>query len=211
MNFSYGLVRIQTSLFSFMFMPHNIHDLILLFEQSFYLSYNTKLIKGDDEPIYLPADEDCSFHQVIFAHGYYASALHEIAHWCLAGDKRRLLEDFGYWYLPDGRTAEQQKKFEQVEIKPQAIEWAFCIAANKKFRVSADNLTGADADITGFTKSVYLQVQMYLIHGFPSRAQEFIDVLAEFYRVKLPLTLEKFGSESHCGKLFIEQEKVTHV
>ncbi|GAM69307.1 transporting ATPase [Vibrio sp. JCM 19236] len=26
--------------------------------------------------------------------------MHEIAHWCVAGPKRRLLEDFGYWYEP---------------------------------------------------------------------------------------------------------------
>jgi len=192
-------------------MSHNINDLILLFEQTFFPSYNTKLIKGDDEPIYLPASEDCPFHQVIFAHGYYASALHETAHWCLAGDKRRLLEDFGYWYLPDGRNVEQQKQFEQVEIKPQAIEWAFCIAAKKKFRVSADNLTGADADIASFAQSVYLQVQNYLTSGFPSRAQKFIDVLATYYQVTLPLTLEQFTSESHINKLIIEQEKVAHV
>lgn len=192
-------------------MPHNIHDLILLFEQTFFLSHNTQLVKGEDEPIYLPANENCTFHQVIFAHGYYASALHEIAHWCLAGEKRRLLEDFGYWYLPDGRNVKQQQQFEQVEIKPQAIEWAFCISANKRFNVSADNLNGAEANTNAFKKSVYAQVQNYLTNGFPIRAQQFIHVLATFYQVKLPLTLEQFRFNESDIAHFTESEALAHV
>ncbi|PPS58814.1 hypothetical protein CRX72_23640 [Pantoea sp. BRM17] len=64
------------------------------------------LIKGDDEPIYLPADAESPWHRVVFAHGFYASALHEISHWCIAGDARRQQVDFGYWYCPDGRDAQ---------------------------------------------------------------------------------------------------------
>lgn len=176
-------------------MHHDYQDLIRLFEQCFYHSHNTKLVKGGDEPVYLPVSEQCSYHQIIFAHGYYASALHEIAHWCLAGDERRLLEDFGYWYLPDGRDAEQQKRFEQVEVKPQAIEWAFCIASRKNFNVSADNLNGAETDTASFKNAVYQQVTEYLKDGFPQRAQQFIEGLASFYRVPLPLTLTQFISE----------------
>ncbi len=173
-------------------MQHDYSDLIRLFEQTFFAQYNTKLIKGGNEPLYLPLGEHCSFHQIIFARGYYASALHELAHWFEAGEKRRLIEDFGYWYIPDGRTEAQQKKFEQVEIKPQAIEWALCVAANKKFNVSADNLNGAQADTVGFKKKVYQQVQVYLREGFPARAQQFIEVLAKYYHVALPLTQEHF-------------------
>ena len=100
---------------------HCVSDLVQIFNNTFENTYNTKLIKGEDEPIYLPASETCKFNQIIFAHGYYASALHEISHWCLAGSARRLLEDFGYWYVPDGRDQQQQSEFEKVEIKPQAI------------------------------------------------------------------------------------------
>lgn len=176
-------------------MQHNYQDLIELFEQCFYQSHNTRLVKGVDEPVYLPASEACHFHQIFFAHGYYASALHEIAHWCLAGDERRLLEDFGYWYLPDGRNCEQQKRFEQVEIKPQAIEWAFCIASKKHFNVSVDNLNGVEADSASFKEAVYQQVKEYLKVGFPERAQQFIEMLAGFYHVSLPLFVESFSSE----------------
>ena len=173
-------------------MPHNYQDLITLFEYTFFSQYQTVLVKGDDEPIYLPANEHCSHHQIIFAHGYFSSALHEIAHWCLAGDARRLLEDFGYWYLPDGRNESQQAQFEQVEIKPQAIEWAFCLAANKSFNVSVDNLNGSEANTTAFRLKVFQQVKHYLASGFPPRAKLFINALAQHYQVSLPLTVAQF-------------------
>ena len=173
-------------------MLHNYQDLIKIFNQEFSQSYNTQLIKGGDEPLYLPANNDCVYHQIIFAHGYYASALHEISHWCIAGKKRRLLEDFGYWYEPDGRNEQQQKAFEKVEIKPQAIEWGFCMAAQKKFNVSADNLNGYEGDIQGFKKAVYQQVLIYVVQGFPPRAEQFIKALARFYKTAYPLTTEQF-------------------
>jgi elongation factor P hydroxylase len=182
-------------------------DLIQIFNDTFSSSANTRLIKGDDEPLYSPASDACDYHQIIFAHGFYASALHEISHWCVAGKARRLLEDFGYWYMPDGRDAEQQKTFERVEIKPQAIEWAFCVAAGKKFNVSADNLNGAAGDTITFKENVFQQVQQYLHHGFPVRAQAFIDVLANFYNVSLPLNITQFSANT----TFNHSETVTHV
>ena len=174
-------------------MSDNIDDLIGLFEQTFYCSHNTKLVQGGVEPVYLPANSQCQFHQLVFTHDYYASALHEISHWCLAGEQRRLLEDFGYWYLPDGRTQQQQHAFEQVEVKPQAIEWAFSVAANKKFVVSADNLHGMDIETVNFQRAVSQQVQRYLNCGFPCRAEQFIAVLADFYQSPWPLTAAQFG------------------
>ena len=36
---------------------HQYHDLITLFYNCFGVEFNTRLIKGDNEPIYLPADE----------------------------------------------------------------------------------------------------------------------------------------------------------
>lgn len=156
-------------------------DLITLFAQTFYHSDNTILVRGEAEPVYLPADQQHEQHRILFAHGYFASALHEVAHWCLAGKKRRLLEDYGYWYSPDGRNAQQQAEFERVEIKPQALEWAFSIACGKTFRVSTDNLNGAAVDVAGFTLKVSKQAQYYVLSGFPPRAQLFIDVLMAFY------------------------------
>jgi len=173
-------------------MRHQYSDLIQLFQQSFYQEYNTQLVKGGDEPIYIPAHEGCDYHQVIFARGYYASAFHEISHWCQAGAQRRLLEDYGYWYQPDGRDEQQQQQFEQVEVIPQAIEWAFNVAAQRQFHVSSDNLDGFQADTQAFQHKVYQQVLVFLERGFPLRAQQFIDALACFYQTPLPLTLEQF-------------------
>ncbi|MGP4847550.1 elongation factor P hydroxylase, partial [Marinobacter sp. 1Y8] len=85
------------------------------------------LVRSDGEPEYFPAKNN-EPARIEFAHGFFASALHEISHWCVAGDARRQLSDFGYWYAPDGRSAAQQQAFERVEIKPQALECLFTLA-----------------------------------------------------------------------------------
>lgn len=139
--------------------------------------WNTTLVAAINEPWYLPANEDGDYHQIHFAHGYFSSVLHELAHWCVAGEARRLKPDYGYWYEPDGRTAEQQKLFEQVEIKPQAIEWHFTNACNRTFNVSADNLTGESVDLTEFTNAVSAQMKRYQEEGLPSRAAEILQRL----------------------------------
>ncbi len=160
---------------------HRCEDLIRIFNQLFLESEQTRLVKGDDEPIYLPASMTGNEHQVIFAHGFFASAMHEIAHWCVAGKERRLQEDYGYWYEPDGRTEEQQRLFEKVEVIPQAMEKCFCLAAGFRFRVSVDNLNGSPGDTRGFEENVDRQAKKYLTEGLPDRAQRFFDALADFY------------------------------
>ena len=160
----------------------DVDDLILLFNRLFKESENTILVKGDDEPIYLPADDDSPYNRVVFAHGYFTSALHEISHWCIAGEERRKQVDFGYWYEPDGRTIEQQQSFEKVEIKPQALEWIFSIAAGIRFNISADNLSGESSPTAGvFKQSVQKQSLAYLNGDMPRNAQTFINELRKFY------------------------------
>jgi elongation factor P hydroxylase len=170
---------------------HHYQDLIRLFDHNFAAIENTRLVKGSDEPIYLPASDKNASHQIIFAHGYFASALHEIAHWCIAGKERRLLQDYGYWYCSDGRNQHQQAEFEQAEVRPQAIEWAFSIAANKNFRVSTDNLNGVHADAQVFQDKVREQALTFLLHGFPVRSQRFIEILHDFYQTE-PLQVQQF-------------------
>ncbi len=163
-------------------MNHSPNELIMLFNDLFRESYRTILVKGGDEPEYLPADAECGLAQIVFAHGYYASALHEISHWCIAGEYRRTLHDYGYWYCPDGRTPEQQRAFEQVEIKPQALEWLFSIAAGTRFHISVDNLSGDGAADEGvFRASVRSQAWRYLQDGLPSRARMLLDALKTHY------------------------------
>ncbi len=165
-------------------MLDDIEQLICLFNRSF-VDYDTVLVAGDDEPLYLPKGQGRAQHQIIFAHGFFASALHEIAHWCIAGKQRRLLEDYGYWYCADGRNQQQQRAFEQVEVKPQAIEYAFCLAAGRPFQVSIDNLSGFQSDRHAFFFAVEQQYQYYLKQGFPMRAQWVIELLTAARQAQL--------------------------
>jgi elongation factor P hydroxylase len=148
---------------------HKYEQLIEIFDGCFADDFNTRLIKGDDEPIYLPADDDVPYNRIVFAHGFYASGLHEISHWCIAGKARRELVDFGYWYCPDGRDAMTQSQFEDVEVKPQAFDWLFCVAAGFPFNVSCDNLEGDfEPDRIAFS-AASCQVMTYLEQGIPER------------------------------------------
>lgn len=163
-------------------MTHDSQDLVRLFARCFAASCNTRLVGGGAEPIYLPADEQEPMHRIIFTLDYFRSALHEIAHWCVAGEERRRLVDYGYWYAADGRSAEQQAAFERVEVKPQALEWLFCEATGHRFRVSLDNLSGEPTDPTPFKRRVVAQVQAYLRDGIPERPARFLDALLNHYR-----------------------------
>lgn len=158
----------------------NAQDLIFLFDHTFAKSYQTRLVGWGHEPEYLPKCDQFECHRIIFTRDYFASALHEIAHWCIAGEQRRLLSDYGYWYAPDGRSADQQQEFERVEVKPQAIEWLLSMAAGWRFRVSADNLEGEQGASEAFKKAIVNQAQDYCRHGLPKRAQQFADCLSHW-------------------------------
>ncbi len=169
----------------------NAHQIIQLFNQCFVTSENTRLEYGGDEPVYLPAgapDNAAQTHSIRFAHGYVSSALHEISHWCIAGKQRRLQVDYGYWYAPDGRSEVQQKAFEQVEVRPQALEWHLAKGCGAAFSVSFDNLHGAGSvDPAGFKSAVALQARAFLQSGLPKRAQILLNSFAE-----------SFGSRPQC-------------
>ena len=171
---------------------HHYPDLITIFNNCFLEKYNTQLLKGSDEPLYLPADNTLKHHTIYFAHGFFASALHECSHWFIAGAERRKQVDFGYWYAPDGRTAKEQERFLQVEVKPQAIEWILSLAAQFRFRVSLDNLNGERADDEAFKQNVYSQVKTYCENGLPERAEKFRLALCQFYKTDSRLELKNF-------------------
>ncbi|WP_111414718.1 elongation factor P hydroxylase [Billgrantia lactosivorans] len=169
-------------------MTHRLDDVIALFDGLFQQRFNTRLVRGGDEPLYLPADDVVPWHRVIFARGFYSSALHEISHWCIAGERRRRLEDYGYWYLPDGRDAEQQRRFEEAEVAPQALEMLFSHACGLRFHVSVDNLGGAaEVDRATFHERVANRAACYEQEGLPDRAAAFYAALMAFYRHGLPL------------------------
>ncbi len=150
--------------------------LIKLFDQCFRQSQQTCLVGGADEPLYQPASHEGECHQVIFRADYFASALHEIAHWCLAGKKRRQQLDYGYWYEGGERSEEAQARFQAVEARPQALEWIFSEAAGFPFRVSNDNL-GLAQQSESFNLTVQTAARELLSAGLPRRAARFAEAL----------------------------------
>lgn len=175
---------------------HCLQDIITLFDGVFAETFNTRLVCGGDEPLYVPAGDDGDWHQVIFARGFYTSALHEISHWCIAGERRRLLEDYGYWYIPDGRDNEQQHAFERVEIAPQALELLFSDACGIRFNVSVDNLGEVEVDREGFAARVRERADRYLSDGLPLRAAALELTLRAFYQQGLSLDdAQKMGRD----------------
>lgn len=175
---------------------HQYQDLIQIFKDCFLESHNTRLVSGADEPLYLPTDESRLHNEIFFTHDYFASALHESAHWLIAGEYRRTLPDFGYWYAPDGRTSEQQDLFQKVEVKPQAMEWILSKAADFAFSVSIDNLNGNESNTDEFKKAIHSQVKTYCEKGLPKRAECFRKALCSFYGTSLDLNIEDFDIKS---------------
>ena len=160
----------------------SVLTLIELFNRTFAETENTLLQGSAEEPLYQPADKDDGCHCIYFTRDYFASALHEVAHWCVAGAGRRKLVDYGYWYAPDGRSASQQTEFEQVEVRPQALEWIFATAAGVGFRVSADNLAAGLGASEKFKTAIYAEVQRCCEQGLSPRATQFVQALLDNYQ-----------------------------
>lgn len=102
---------------------------------------------GADEPFYAAPKSDAQA-VLYFRSNYPRSLLHEISHYCLAGDRRRQLDDFGFWYAPCGRSEEEQAKFEIVEARPQGLEKAMCEIIGLPFSPSLDDFSGRPASET---------------------------------------------------------------
>ena len=172
--------------------PGPLFKLISLFNRLFEDSETTILVGGAKEPVYQPLNGYFSKNRIVFTHDYFSSALHEVAHWCVAGKERRKLEDYGYWYAPDGRTQDQQYAFEKLEVKPQALEWIFSQSAGVKFRVSADNLSSNLGPSKTFKQAIFEQVKTYCLEGLPIRAKIFCLALAEEFEQPDPLELKRY-------------------
>jgi elongation factor P hydroxylase len=151
-------------------------SVIAVFNDVFRETDDTVLRGGAAEPYYEPGAPSV----IYFREDFDRSALHEVAHWCVAGSARRNLPDYGYWYATDGRNAEQQSAFYSVEVEPQAIEALFCEALDLAFVVSVDNLT-VDANcpkIIDFTAAVDRQIVRFRQQGLPDRARRFREALS---------------------------------
>ncbi|MBF0659521.1 elongation factor P hydroxylase [Psychrobacter sp. NG25] len=117
---------------------HLCNKLKILFE---HLFRTLTIIGGVDEPYY-EAPKANTNAKIFFKENYPRSLLHEIAHYCLAGQKRRKLDDYGYWYTECGRTSEEQELFQLVEARPQGLEKAMCEAIGIHFSPSFDDFSG---------------------------------------------------------------------
>jgi elongation factor P hydroxylase len=162
--------------------PTNAQHIERIFSCCFFARYRTRLQGGGEEPLYRPAAGGEDAHVIIYRHDYVASALHEVAHWCIAGPRRRRLVDYGYWYAPDGRSPAQQRAFERVEVEPQALEWVFAEAWGSPFVLSADNVEGHALPSETFERSVREQKERYSEGALRGRAKRFRDALREFRR-----------------------------
>ncbi len=172
--------------------PHSLLEdhfqaswLEVVFEHCFAEKYDTYLLGGYPEPLYQPPSAAGGSGSIQYRGDYFASALHEVAHWCIAGPDRRLLVDYGYWYAPNGRTARQQERFENAEYKPQALEWFFARACAYPFSLSLDNLDlmcGDIPDTRRFREKVLAQTQHWQQAGLPPRGQRFLMGLCRHFK-----------------------------
>ena len=156
-------------------------QLVRLFDRLFCVSGNTVLVGGAEEPFYQPG----SPHRIYFRADYPRSALHEVAHWSIAGVRRRQLPDYGYWYSPDGRDGDQQQAFFSVEARPQAIERCFCEVLGVAFSPSVDNVGAhiAPEQLQRFEARIQQWRDNFERSGLPSRAARFATALRSITRL----------------------------
>lgn len=167
-----------------------------VFSDCFRESSNAILRGGYREPLYEPATNTGQFNVLRYREDFFASALHEVAHWCIAGNARREQVDFGYWYAPDGRNASQQRAFENVEYKPQALEWFFAKACAYRFRISVDNLNAQGCQSAGddaFKHRVIKQAEYWVAHGLPVDGGRFFKALCEEFGASDDLSTLRFS------------------
>jgi elongation factor P hydroxylase len=148
------------------------------FAYCFALDYNTQLVGGALEPLYQPASGSKPA-RLLYREDFPASALHEAAHWCVAGSARRRLEDFGYHYIAGPRTPDQQAAFFALELRTQSLEKQFAHAAGLDFLPSADNL---QADLDDFSREIAAyepKLLDWLASSAGARAQRFIQRLTD--------------------------------
>lgn len=136
------------------------------------------LIGGAEEPLYLPATRSRPAH-IRYARDHARSALHELAHFCLAGPAGRALPDFGLAYEPPPRSPAAQRRFFEAEVPVQALEMLFSEACGIGFRVSTDN-PGRDDPVTEawFAEQVRRRCRAFRRHGPGACAEAVLGALS---------------------------------
>ncbi len=147
-------------------------DIAACFNGLFGPCYRVRMIGGGPEPEYLPPTPTSPGY-LRYRSDYAHSALHEAAHWCIAGARRRQQVDYGYWYQPPPREESAQRAFAQVEARVQGLEAILTEATGLVFQVSlddVDNLFRFEAD---FADAVCTERAAWWDRGLPRRAEIF--------------------------------------
>lgn len=142
----------------------------------------TVLMGGAAEPVYLPATRRRPA-LIRYTRDFAQSALHEIAHWCLADAAARRLVDYGLWYDPPPRTAAVQERFYAAEVPVQALEMLLARVCAVPFHFSADN-PGADGGAARqrFERRVQGAYRALLEEGVNLRARAVLTALDPQWR-----------------------------
>ena len=140
------------------------------FNNCFGENYRLEMRGGATEPIYIPPNAD-EIGKLIYRSDYASSALHEAAHWCIAGPARRARVDFGYEYLCPPRSPREQVF--RSEYRVQALEWIFSDCAQVVFHPSADNLDADTGQFLGKLELFKAEEVHRLESQFHSRASVF--------------------------------------
>ena len=152
------------------------------FNGAFLASHHTSMRGGAAEPLYEPAvgPEPA---QIIFTRDYPASALHEAAHWCLAGPLRRTQRDYGYWYLPGPRDPVQREAFFHAEADVQALEAIFARTCGVRFVVSADDFDASPVELARF-ETIVAKRLAFRRTALPPRARRFCEALTAAFAIQ---------------------------
>jgi elongation factor P hydroxylase len=169
------------------------HEIAAIFNALFLGSHHTELRGGGDEPLYLPRTRSAPA-LIIHTRDYVASALHEAAHWCIAGARRRRLIDYGYGYVPPPRTPADQQLFFRNEIRTQALESILARAADAPFRVSHDDPDADEAAVQQFAGAVSAEAARLAEQGLPPRAARLHAALLARLRPEQRIDLSAFVS-----------------
>jgi len=136
--------------------------------------YRTVLVGGAAEPLYLPGTSDRPA-EIHYTRDYPQSALHELAHWCIAGAGRRTRPDYGYWYEPPPRQSVARDRFFAVETRVQGLELLFARAADVRFHISVDDPGSDPGDFEALVRD---EARSWLQRGFPTRTREVLAALS---------------------------------
>ncbi len=142
-------------------MTVSANDIEDIFSAAFLISHHTILCGGFSEPEYIPALHPSinTPHQICYRSDYLSSALHEVAHWSIAGAARRKLKDYGYFYNSGHRSHDEQKRFLEAELLPQTIESWFHQALGIKFEPSLDAFHFSHAERKKMESNFLIEIQ----------------------------------------------------